>query len=88
MWVVYNDEPTNQPITFNMGHTKGMVMADRNTGFWLVHSVPKFPQLPYENNSYMYPHSGLMYGQSFLCMSMKAMELDSVGKLLGRFDSI
>ncbi|VVC31709.1 Deoxyribonuclease II [Cinara cedri] len=80
MWVVYNDEPTNEPVSFTMGHTKGIVMADHSMGFWLVHSVPKFPQLPYENNNtYTYPHTGLMYGQSFLCMSMTNNELDNVG---------
>lgn len=81
MWIVYNDEPTNQKTTASMGHSKGMVAADNSSGFWLVHSVPKFPQLPYQNNnSYAYPETGVMNGQSFLCMSMMAQELDKVGK--------
>lgn len=81
MWIVYNDEPTNQRITSLMGHSKGMVVADNSSGFWLVHSVPKFPDLPYQNNnSYSYPSNGVPNGQSFLCVSMMTQELDKVGK--------
>lgn len=79
MWIVYNDEPTNIPMKSTVGHSKGVLAADNSTGFWLVHSVPKFPQLPYQQNSYMYPSTGVKYGQSFLCMSMLAEELDKVG---------
>lgn len=81
MWIVYNDEPTNKDASSTQGHSKGMVLANNNTGFWLVHSVPKFPYLPYEkDNTYEYPRSGLVNGQSFLCMSMTSEELDKVGK--------
>lgn len=80
MWAVYNDAPPNGPTTFTEGHSKGMVVANSDAGFWLVHSVPKFPQLPYQNNSYTYPENGLIFGQSFLCMSMTAEELDKVGE--------
>ncbi|XP_022176053.1 cell-death-related nuclease 7-like isoform X2 [Myzus persicae] len=80
MWAVYNDSPTNSPVTFSLGHSKGMVVANNRSGLWLVHSVPKFPQLPYQNNnSYTYPKTGVLYGQSFLCMSMTPEELDKVG---------
>lgn len=89
MWIVYNDEPTNGPATFTKGHSKGTVVADKSSGFWLVHSVPKFPQLPYQNNnSYTYPKTGIKYGQSFLCMSMTAEELDKVGEYLCPFLSL
>lgn len=81
MWIVYNDAPTNGNTTFTLGHSKGTVVADSSSGFWLVHSVPHFPQLPYQNNnSYTYPKTGVKYGQSFLCMSMTAQVLDKVGQ--------
>ncbi|XP_050428234.1 cell-death-related nuclease 7 [Adelges cooleyi] len=80
MWLVYNDEPTNGPVQMTLGHTKGMVAADKDSGYWLVHSVPKYPQLPYQNNnSYTYPPTGVKFGQSFLCLSMLSQELDKVG---------
>lgn len=79
LWITYNDQPSNKHTTFTLGHSKGTVVADRDFGFWLVHSVPHFPQLPYQNNSYSYPKTGVLYGQSFLCVSMMAQELDKVG---------
>ncbi|XP_060841772.1 cell-death-related nuclease 7-like isoform X2 [Rhopalosiphum padi] len=82
IWMVYNDEPTNGPVSSSKGHSKGVVVAESSSGLWLVHSVPLFPQLPYQNNTYMYPNTGVKNGQSFLCMSMKAAELDKVGDQL------
>lgn len=85
MWVVYNDEPTNGGTSATLGHSKGMTVADNGTGFWLVHSVPKFPHLPYqENNTYAYPETAVKFGQSFLCVSMVADELDKVGECIAR----
>lgn len=85
MWVVYNDEPSNGGTSSTLGHSKGMTVADNGTGFWLVHSVPKFPYLPYqENNTYAYPETAVKYGQSFLCVSMVADELDKVGEYIVR----
>lgn len=79
MWLVYNDEPTNHNTVSTMGHSKGIVMGDNKSGFWLVHSTPKFPQLPDQENSYSYPNTALKYGQNFLCISMFAKELDNIG---------
>ena len=52
-----------------MGHTKGVIAFDDNTGFWLVHSVPKYPPYP-ESGKYGYPATGEKFGQSFLCVSI------------------
>lgn len=77
--VAYNDEPpTGRPIGSD-GHTKGIVVADRHSGFWLIHSVPRYPD--YSTN-YSYPHSGRTYGQSFLCISVNSTEIDKIGKQL------
>jgi deoxyribonuclease II len=77
---MYNDEPTNGNTDGSRGHTKGVVVANDISGFWLVHSVPKFP--PEIGGNYDYPHSGLTYGQSFLCMSFTGDQMDEVGKQL------
>jgi deoxyribonuclease-2 len=52
-----------------MGHTKGVIAFDDNTGFWLVHSVPKYPPYP-ASRKYGYPATGEKFGQSFLCVSI------------------
>jgi deoxyribonuclease-2 len=71
-----------------MGHTKGVVMSEADGGFWLVHSVPYFPPSPgnvtttgtdSHSEGYSYPSTGLTYGQSFLCISLSASQLDLVG---------
>lgn len=60
------------------GHTKGVVFFDNNAGYWLVHSVPKFPL----SDSYVYPDNGMVYAQSMLCMSFKYSELSKIGTQL------
>lgn len=77
---MYNDEPTNGNVDNARGHTKGVVVANDISGFWMVHSVPKFP--PALGEKYDYPHSGTIYGQSFLCMSFTGDQIDIVGKQL------
>lgn len=83
--VMYNDAPAisdnDTEYDFSKGHTKGVAVANENGGFWLVHSVPKYPP-PIETGAYGYPKSGTVYGQSFLCISFKANEMRSVGKQL------
>uniref|UniRef100_A0A182P5R4 Mitochondrial proton/calcium exchanger protein n=1 Tax=Anopheles epiroticus TaxID=199890 RepID=A0A182P5R4_9DIPT len=78
--IMYNDEPTNAPVDMERGHTKGVVSTDGTTGYWLIHSVPKFP--PTVGTEYSYPHTGMLYGQSFLCISLNATEMERVGQQL------
>ena len=43
-------------------------------GFWLVHSVPRFPDL--SKSSYSFPEDEEIYAQHFLCVSLGARDLD------------
>ncbi|XP_058055785.1 deoxyribonuclease-2-alpha [Anopheles bellator] len=78
--ILYNDEPSNGPTDFERGHTKGVLSTDGRTGFWLIHSVPKYP--PEIGTGYGYPHTGQLYGQSFLCITLDASQLETVGQQL------
>lgn len=51
-------------------------MADNKEGFWLIHSVPHFPQ----TREYIFPKTGTVYGQSFLCVSLDIINLNKVGE--------
>lgn len=76
--IMYNDETPEDKTDGSHGHTKGVVAADNDSGFWLVHSVPKYP--PTDFKKYSYPQTGHTYGQSFLCISLKSVEeLETVG---------
>ncbi|XP_010764733.1 deoxyribonuclease-2-alpha-like isoform X2 [Notothenia coriiceps] len=59
-YILYNDQPekTAKPSS-SYGHSKGVVMLDRETGVWLSHSTPKFPT--YQSKSF-WPKSGNVNG--------------------------
>ncbi len=58
-YLFYNDQPPNIPISLVYGHSKGVLAFEdtTQTGFWLVHSVPRFPQIIQQG--YGYPDSGI-----------------------------
>ena len=57
----------------------GVIAFDDKTGFWLIHSMPKYPQR--KDDGYKWCDNVDTYGQSFLCISMSTSEaLDKIGK--------
>lgn len=76
--LAYNDEQPTGEVDFTDGHTKGVVATDGEQGIWLIHSVPKYPS----TNHYDYPKNAEHYGQSFLCISFEASQMDTVGQQL------
>ncbi|XP_076681062.1 plancitoxin-1-like isoform X2 [Andrena cerasifolii] len=84
LWALYNDDPPVNRSQWAPGHAKGVVMVNNNRGFWLIHSVPKFPSFSASGYDipFSYPENGLKNGQSFLCVSLGSNQLDTVGKQL------
>lgn len=87
MYLMYNDEkpgpdcPKQKAASTSHGHTKGVISFDDNTGFWLIHSMPKYPQK--KSDGYKWCDNVNTYGQSFLCISMNTSQsLDKVGNQL------
>ncbi len=88
MYLFYNDEPISMGsssfprknstnATEPGGHTKGVLAVDKKSGFWLVHSVPKFPT-PYAQ-SYKW-NASETYGQTFLCLSLSQDQVNSAAR--------
>eukprot|EP00794_Sanderia_malayensis_P011019 gene11019-12183_t len=76
-YVFYNDANPDGKEFFTYAHSKGDIAFDNDSGFWLVHSVPKYPG--YVAEGYEYPHSGTYYGQMFFCVTFNASQFDAIG---------
>lgn len=52
-----------------VAHAKGAILMDEesNTGVWLTHSVPRFPNV--RQHILEFPASGRLFGQTFMCIS-------------------
>ena len=82
-YVLFNDEPPGSTsYNFTVGHTKGILATDGETGFYLVHSLPKFPQGPAHSgqaSSYSgLPSNTYTYGQNLYCASFPLHTLDTM----------
>jgi deoxyribonuclease II len=78
-WILYNDEMPASAArrdNGNLGHTKGVIAFDTatKTGFWLLHSWPKYADPEAIGKVMPTP----MYGQTFLCL---AIDLATASKI-------
>lgn len=76
-FLMYNDEDASGREFLSKAHSKGVLGLDTTSGFWLVHSVPKFP--PFAKDGYSYPETAQRYGQSFLCVTFKMLTFNDIG---------
>ncbi|XP_026482436.1 LOW QUALITY PROTEIN: deoxyribonuclease-2-alpha [Ctenocephalides felis] len=77
---IYNDQPPSGTAGDEYGHSKGILLADRNTGIWLIHSVPHFPQV--QDSLYSYPKTATHFGQSVLCVTLNLNTFETVANQL------
>ncbi|XP_037674000.1 deoxyribonuclease-2-alpha [Choloepus didactylus] len=83
-FVLYNDQPpkpSGARDTSSRGHTKGVLLLDQDGGFWLIHSVPRFPP-PASSAAYSWPQTARRYGQTLLCVSFPSAEFTKIGQQL------
>lgn len=81
---MYNDEP---PDMFNKywtrngssGITKGVYAFDKQTGFWLITSIPKFP--PPKNKGYAFNMAAVKDGHMALCLTLNSDRIVELHKL-------
>nr|XP_011438060.2 plancitoxin-1 isoform X1 [Crassostrea gigas] len=68
---MYNDEPPQSPVLVNTesgAHMKGAFAFDKDSGFWLILSVPHFPAP--QKQKYSYDIHQISKAQSILCISL------------------
>ncbi|XP_046882449.1 deoxyribonuclease-2-alpha isoform X2 [Hypomesus transpacificus] len=88
-YILYNDQSPPEAMGdrwFNQsgnrgGHTKGVVLLDKNQGFWLVHSTPRFPPVQ-KKGPYSYPSTGVINGQNFICVTYPLERFQTIGEQL------
>ncbi|XP_052002259.1 deoxyribonuclease-2-alpha-like [Xyrauchen texanus] len=84
-YILYNDQPPEQrslgDVSRTCGHTKGVVVFDKQQGFWLVHSTPHFPP-PKTEGQFSYPSSGIANGQNFICVTYPLERFQTIGEQL------
>ena len=74
--LAWNDENPDGSEPSYAAHAKGLLHFDERGGMYVIHSVPKFPDL--NSGVYSYPHSGTVYGQSFMCLSVGASSVSQI----------
>ncbi|KAJ8249765.1 hypothetical protein COCON_G00229810 [Conger conger] len=79
-FISYNDQPAGCNADKSFGHSKGVVMMDKTTGVWLLHSTPHFP---YDRKQkVIWPKSGAVNGQTFICVTLPYKTFNEIGKHL------
>jgi len=79
-YMLYNDQTPDHEFSLKYGHTKGDLALDSEMGWWLIHSLPRFPNKGKDGYSL---HSNAHYmGQTFLCLSLDADQFTTVGRHL------
>ncbi|XP_069006088.1 deoxyribonuclease-2-alpha-like [Embiotoca jacksoni] len=75
-YILYSDQPPDQTASPSFGHSKGLVILDRQTGVWLSHSTPRFPQ--YRRKDF-WPNSGNNNAQTFMCVTYPYDQFKEIG---------
>ncbi|CAI5636635.1 unnamed protein product [Oreochromis niloticus] len=80
-FIAYNDQPPGCNAEKKYGHSKGVVMMDKDNVVWLLHSTPNFPAGDESNN--FYPESGETYAQIFMCVTLRTKSANIAQHLKG-----
>jgi len=74
-YAFYNDEHPDGKKSTAYAHSKGVMAFDGKTGFWLTHSMPKWPPTIKKGYDILPDHR---YAQSFICITFKTAEFDKI----------
>ncbi|OAF69089.1 hypothetical protein A3Q56_03104 [Intoshia linei] len=75
-YIIYNDNHGEKRSFSGGGHSKGVIMANKIEGFWIMHSVPGFLNL--EQKSYTFSNKAHKNAQMFFCVTMDVHNLQNL----------
>ena len=70
-----DDPPGPDTASSTYAHSKGMILLNDKTGFWLIHSKPNWPNAR-EDNATVFPDS--TYAQSLMCITFNTSEFETI----------
>ncbi len=74
-YVLYNDEPPpDGSVSSSYAHAKGMLLTNASAGFWLVHSMPHWPNAASSGPA---PFPDFTYGKSDILVELHMLSVDS-----------
>ena len=77
-YALYNDQTPTGSSSDSRAHSKGLMLFDGEKGFWMVHSVPKWPGAVSQG---WYDISSLTYAQSIMCTTFRLDRLEDIAAL-------
>lgn len=73
-FLTWNDDATNgqdkPKYNDKVAHSKGVLAFNQNEGFYIIHSLPRFPFHNGKEINNVLPSNAGFYGQTFFCMSI------------------
>ena len=75
---MWNDQPANgNAASAGYAHSKGVVHFDDEQGFYLIHSVPNYPDDKATGYKLLPTYK---FGQSYMCLTLPTEEFEELGK--------
>ena len=84
----WNDDTTTKngdpsTVSNSKAHSKGSLVYNKESGVFLLHSLPRFPLRDEDNNLYLeMPDNNGINGQSFLCITLDLKNVEKIEKIL------
>lgn len=75
---MWNDQPFNATVSSSYAHAKGVIGVGKDTGFLLVHSTPKFPEVENDLISMILRSNQTIYGQHYFCISTATANIEKL----------
>jgi len=77
-YAMYSDQPPNISDKSSYAHAKGFMATDSSQGFYMVHSMPNWPN-PRSGGAAPFPD--FTYAQSLMCSTLPASRFDALAQL-------